>query len=462
MSPARPHPFRWLPPFLVGMSAAVAAEVALALLLYDGPGLTRSLTTVLVVEALALSLGLWAVPVSGRDAVEALRRRWLFCMVVFLGATLFSAFWSLIQRVGEGGLGQGIGLAAMGALPLYACGTVLAGMSAVEREHPVGRTERLAGAAALGAAVGFLATGLALPRILTPASLYLSCLVLLSAGGLVYGAALDRRLRVRVRARRPSATGEVRVEDRRAAGGDAEVRVLVEGPWIRSWSHGGEGGGLPWDVAVHRAVAVARPADGPPMRVLLVGGGASLLPRTAVRENPDVRVDVVERSLTVVEVAREHLDTELEPGVRDRIRVWVGNVEDLLEDLEDGYDLVLVDTTSFRTVGGVETLSRDGRAALVACVGPDGLLALGPVAPEPRSWGPAPGWRRTRVRLRPSSVVGVVQDDPGPREEVVLLARSDPPLDPTELGEVVEAGQVAGPPVAEGAGEAGGSAEAAP
>ena len=98
----------------------------MALLLYDGPGLMRSLTTVLVVLTTALALGLWTAPAAG-GAVDALRRRWLFCMVAFLLATLFSASWTVLGRLGEGALGQGLGLAALGALPLYATGTVLAG-----------------------------------------------------------------------------------------------------------------------------------------------------------------------------------------------------------------------------------------------------------------------------------------------------------------------------------------------
>ena len=46
-------------------------------------------------------------------------------------------------------------------------------------------------AAALGAGLGFVLTGFLLPRAPIPASLIVACMVLLSAGGLVYGVVLS-------------------------------------------------------------------------------------------------------------------------------------------------------------------------------------------------------------------------------------------------------------------------------
>ena len=48
----------WLPALLVGVACATAAEIAIGVLLYTGIGLMRSLSTVLVVEAAALAIGL--------------------------------------------------------------------------------------------------------------------------------------------------------------------------------------------------------------------------------------------------------------------------------------------------------------------------------------------------------------------------------------------------------------------
>ncbi len=435
---ARAHPLRWLPPLLVGAAAATAAEVAMALLLYDGPGLVRSLTTVLVVLASALAMGLWTGPASG-GAVEALRRRWLLCMVAFLVATLYSASWSVVGRLGGGALGQGVGLAALGALPLYAAGSVLAGIGAVDRESPmIPRT--LGGPVALGAALGFLATGLALPRSVTPASLLLTCLVLLSAGGLVYGAVLDRTLRVVVRARRSSRLGEVRVEDRHHAGAGVELRLLLEDGWIRAWRVLDGDEPPSWESTVWDAV-------GPAPRVLVVGGGASTLPRRVARVDPGVEVEVLERNPRVVELGAEFFDTGLAPDperdgaaageealpdLGERVRVRVGNPEDLLTGAEGVYDLVLVDLRALRALGGLEGLTRAGREALAARVAPEGVLALGPVTHPDAGARTPDGWHVRRLGAEPSGVAEVLLDGDVPTEGILLASRAsfDPPAEP--------------------------------
>ncbi len=119
----------WMPPLLVGAACATAAEVAIGVLLYAGTGLMRSLSTVLVVEASALAIGLWSAPGPGPDLVRRLRRRWLLCMVSFLAAAFYGTSWSVLQELGGTALGQGFGLAIMAALPLYTCGAVLGGMT---------------------------------------------------------------------------------------------------------------------------------------------------------------------------------------------------------------------------------------------------------------------------------------------------------------------------------------------
>jgi len=185
------HPFRWIPPLLVGLCGAVAAEIAVGLLLYDGPGLMRSLTTVLAVEAATFGAGLWTAPTGRRDLVEAVRRRWIFCLFVFLGAALFSAVWSFVQAIGGSALGQGLGLAFTAGLPLYACGTVLGGMASLEERASKGHRRLVGAAGAVGAALGFAVTGASLTYVPTPASLLLVCIVVLSAGALTFSAVLE-------------------------------------------------------------------------------------------------------------------------------------------------------------------------------------------------------------------------------------------------------------------------------
>jgi hypothetical protein len=179
-----------MPPLLVGAAGGIAAEVAVAILLYAGPGLARSLTTVLAVEGAALAAGLHAAPrAHAPDLVESLRRRWLFCLAAFIAAALYGTAWSIFDGLGEGRLGQGVGLALLAGLPMFSCGSVLSGMSAVPVPGAAG-LRRPSAAATLGAAAGFVVTGSLLPRAPIPASLLVGCLVLLSGGAMAYGALL--------------------------------------------------------------------------------------------------------------------------------------------------------------------------------------------------------------------------------------------------------------------------------
>jgi hypothetical protein len=400
----------------VGTAAAVASEVSVSLLLYAGPGLMRSLTTVLTVQAAAMSVGLWSAPAAPRrDLLEAVRRRWLFCLVAFLAATLYSASWSVLEPLGGEAFGQGLGLGLMAALPLFACGAVLGGVSSVAALDSGTRLRSVGGAAFTGAVIGFMSTGLALPRALAPASLYLACLVLLSAGGLLWGGALDRRVRVEVKERRPSPWGEVRVEDRRLPAAEQAARVLLEADHVRRWVAAEDAVVVPWDVCVLRGWA---PEEEEPRRVLLVGGGASMLPTTAVREFPHLSVDVIERNPVVAELAGAHLvsGAALES---DRVRTFTGNLADRLQELGPGaYDLVVVDTTALGPVGGVAGLARVEHEGLSRAVGAGGALLFGPMAvPDaaPDGWATATALRPLRHPVEGLEVGW-------PREEAVSAA----------------------------------------
>lgn len=387
MKPRSPR-LGWLPPLLVGASAAIAAEVALAMLLYGGPGLVRSLTTILAVGALALSGGLWSAPSDGPDLVDRLRVRWLLCLFAFLGAALFGSAWSIEPLLGEARWGQAAGLVMLMALPLYAAGAVLGGM-AVAASTDVGRRLRGPGsAAATGAALGFVLTGLLLPRVPMPASMLVACLIFLSLGGMVFGAVLGARTETVVLATRESPNGQVRVLERRIAIDDVAVRELWEGDHLRRSLPLGDEGAVPWDAAVGSAFG---PREGNGSRALVIGGGASALPRTLLREHPGVHVDVAERTGAVIALGREHFDTGLTIGAADRTAVSVGNLDDLVAMLETTYDLVVVDLDALAPVGGGGGLTRATHWRLRDAVRPGGRLVLGPVVPE----GPgaeAEGW----------------------------------------------------------------------
>jgi hypothetical protein len=182
----------WMPALMVGAATAIAAEVAIGILLYASVGFMRSLTTVLAIEGVALAAGLHTAPSGERpELVERLRRRWLFCLGTFIAAAIYGTLWSLFEGLGGGRFGQGVGLALLAGLPMFACGSLLGGMGALAEDDTSGLLLRPGAAAALGAGLGFVATGALLPRAPIPASLLVGCLVLLSGGGMIYGALID-------------------------------------------------------------------------------------------------------------------------------------------------------------------------------------------------------------------------------------------------------------------------------
>jgi hypothetical protein len=198
----------WLPTILVGASAATVAELTAGLLLYASEGFIRSLTIILTVEMLALAVGLWTAPVwptattAGAsdpdeefvdDGVESLRRRWSLLLMVFAVAALYAGVWGMLQAYAPTPLFQGLGLGLLGALPLFAVGGLLGRMVTWEARRGPDR-RRVGTPAALGASLGFLCAGGYLIPHLSPLSILLLCLIFLSAGALLYGQSLDRRL----------------------------------------------------------------------------------------------------------------------------------------------------------------------------------------------------------------------------------------------------------------------------
>jgi len=174
-----------LPAFVVGLALAVAGETAVGLLLYTGPGFLRSLTVLLGVEALALGLGLVVASSGDPDLPRALRQRWILTLLAFLSAAVWSVVWSLVDGLGDGAVEQGIGLAVLAVLPIFSSGVMLGTMQRAEREHG---SASVGAPAALGAAAGFVVAGAFLVKAPTPASLFLVCLIFLSAAALLHGA----------------------------------------------------------------------------------------------------------------------------------------------------------------------------------------------------------------------------------------------------------------------------------
>jgi hypothetical protein len=173
------------------MAVVGAAELAVGLLLYDRPGFLRALTVILAVQLAALATGLATAPARtpqghwGPGAALSMRWRWLLAVASFVVGAVAAGGWSLLGGLAGSATQRGVGLAALGALPLLTTGGVLGGLAS--RSPDV----RVVAWAVSGAAVGAWALGgVLLPRMV-PTSLFLVGTILLSAGALLDGA-VDR------------------------------------------------------------------------------------------------------------------------------------------------------------------------------------------------------------------------------------------------------------------------------
>jgi hypothetical protein len=181
----------WAPAFVAGLAAGASGTVAVALLLYTGEGLLRSLTIIVAIELGAFGLGLRmnGQPQDWDLAVESLRKSWLFALMTFLAAAGFALVWALFSGFGASPPTQALGLALLAALPLYACGRLLTGIGDVRTMAGLTGDGALA---SIGAAVGVLVTGLgALIGVGVP-SFVLFMLVILSGAALLQGRVLQR------------------------------------------------------------------------------------------------------------------------------------------------------------------------------------------------------------------------------------------------------------------------------
>jgi hypothetical protein len=222
----------WIPPFVVGLSAAVAGELAVGLLLYATPGFLRALTLILAVLLGSLALGLWtSLPPSEERYTESLRRRWLLTLISYAGGSAVSGAWSLQRGLSEDMLSRGAGLALLAALPLYASGALLGAMPS--RRWPWARRIPVGASATAGACVGTVLAGYVLISWLLPVSIYAFCLVLLSAGALIHGLILTAAGERRVLLTVPSPYGRVRVEEWTWGKRVRPVRVLLENERVR-------------------------------------------------------------------------------------------------------------------------------------------------------------------------------------------------------------------------------------
>jgi hypothetical protein len=169
----------WAPAFVVGFGAGASGTVAAALLLYSGEGMLRSLVLIVAIElgAFGLGLGTGGQPSEWNQALESLRRRWLFVLVAFLAAAGFALVWDVFAGFGASAMTQGLGLALLAGLPLYACGRLLRGINAVRMMAGLAGDGAFA---AMGAAAAVLVTGLGALSNVGVTSVVLFLIVILS------------------------------------------------------------------------------------------------------------------------------------------------------------------------------------------------------------------------------------------------------------------------------------------
>jgi hypothetical protein len=365
-----------VPPLLVGASIGGAAEMSAGLLLYSMDGFLPALTLILTVETGALALGLWSGTVHLGDAVvEEVRRRWLFVMVSFALAAALATGMTFVEELLTGGVGQGLGLAFLGSLPLFALGSLLGAMARPSGPGIVPAAS-VGVPAVVGLALGFLLSGGLLLPNMAPYTVYLVFLTALSGGALLQGWVLEGRPSRQLLERCWTPRGELRAEEWTPSPGGVSRKILLEEGRVRGAEEPGGTAGRPWEQAV--LLTLTRDHLNPGA-VLYLGGGSGTLARLLLQDLPHTRIVVVEGSDELVTMAREHLHPFPEWG---KVRLLVGDPWICIEGLEGVFPLIVVDSALLPALGHLPSVPREGFLALRGLAGPAGTVVLGGLGPD--------------------------------------------------------------------------------
>lgn len=434
-----------LPSFLVGAALAVVAEVSVGLLLYGGPGFIPALSVILAVVLLALGVGLWmGGSGEGEDPVEIARRRWLLALVSVSAAAVFSGLWEIFQGFGAVALTQGLGLAFLAALPMYAGGLLLAQLGGLG----AGGGSPRAGAAALaGAGIGVLLAGHLFFPTLSPTAILLLCLMALSAAALLHGRILDRRVSVQGLRVLGGGRAPVQVEEWVRGRPSLFRNVLLTPGGVRVITDEQGRAVLPDEILLEEGL----PAWGEEVRRALVlgGGGGGVARRLARQDGREVwLVDGNEDLL-------EAVAGELPGGDAEGMRTHRARVSDLLAG-EAGpptggpFDLIVLEWTRRTVPGALDRLPAPALERLRALLGPAGILAIFPLALDPeRGEDGLLTLARTVSRHLPRTALyvarvgsDVLAHVPAERRQAWLASRPAP----DERAAVLVAGTAAGAP----------------
>lgn len=389
-----------LPAFLAGMVAAVTVETSTGLLLYTDNGFLPAMTLILTIEMAALAIGLWGGSLRlGGGVVEQIRRRWLFCLVVFALAAALSAG---LDFLGDGTgtvISQGFGLGFLGGLPLFALGSLLGAMGRAGPPRPSSMQSAalppFGASTVLGVATGFFVAGFVLIPNAAPYSVYLFALVALSGGALLQGWVLDGWPMVEVLERVSGPTGEWRAEGRALGSSRRELKVIVSGARIRGVEDLNGTPGRPWEKAILQGLL---DAENRPGSLLYLGGGSGTLARALSGAEIQMAVQTVERSPELVALARstfvrgdggvvparggvpgdEEASTEEGPVETGALRIG-----ELLESTlpDRAYALVVVDCEALPRLGSLPFLGERDWRFLSGVVEAGGTLVLGGIDP---------------------------------------------------------------------------------
>ncbi len=377
-----------LPPFLAGLVAAVTVETSTGLLLYTENGFLPAMTLILTIEMGALAFGLWggSLPLGG-GVVEKIRRRWLFSLVVFALASALSAG---LDFLGDGSgtvISQGFGLGFLGALPLFALGSLLGAMGRAGQPGSASMSwatlPPFGASSVLGAAAGFLVAGLVLIPNAAPYSIYLFSLVALSGGALVQGWVLDGWPIREVLEVVSGPTGDWRAEARALGRSRRELKVIVSESRVRGAEDLTGAPGRPWEKALLERLLAAEDRPG---SLLYLGGGSGTLARALSRGGIVLAVQTVERSPELVALAESTFAGGEEGVVDDQLSSDEGRTQqpgmrigEILERAppDRTYPLVVVDGEALPTLGSSPFLREEDWRFLSKAVDPGGALVIG-------------------------------------------------------------------------------------
>lgn len=412
------HPvLRSLPLAVLGAALASASLIAVGLLLYAGPGMSRALAGILAALLGALTAGILAGRQTARaDPVEAVRRWWLFVLVAFTLAALFASLWESLGGMDGGEVGQAAGLALLAALPLFAGGGVL-GALPEDASAEDGGSGLLSAAVLLGAAGGVLILGFVLFARLSPAMILLLCVVALSGAALWQGRVLDRMVLVRPL---PSAGDRAEVWVRN--GSEGSVVVVREGGRVRC-VFGPEGSPV---LALDRALLQGMDTwVRTPSRVLALGSGGIHLARRRARGS-DAENEITGSLLVDEPELLASLGAALPEGDRADPTLVSGTPRSTLAGrgalLAPGrWDLVVLDTLVVGGLGRELDLPGGALVRLKESLGPGGVVLAAPLRDGPGEAGLLAGARRVAgVFERVSLYVGPLVD----RRELAEVPRS--------------------------------------